>query len=60
MKNFMVVYVVMQTVALLVRLGLLAFADYPRNIETHRATDVFTLIITGGFLVWACLLLNSL
>jgi hypothetical protein len=60
MKSFLVVYVVMQIIALIVRLGLLAFAEYPRTVETNRATDVFTLILTGGFLVWASLLLNSL
>ena len=57
MNKFLIVYVILQSVSLIVRLFLLASADYPRVTENSRGGDVSVLVMTAGFLLWASILL---
>jgi len=57
MKTYLITMICTGAFNVLVRLILLAFADYPRNTEMGRGGDVLALVSATAFLIWAISLL---
>lgn len=53
MQNFLVVYMILQTLAAILRLYYLACGEYPRQSETSSAGEVVQLVVGCAFLFWA-------
>lgn len=58
MKAFIITVLCIHIVGLLVKLGVLAFKDYPYTIEYERWGTVVKVIFTLGWIGWCIYLLT--
>jgi hypothetical protein len=58
MNAYLITSIVLGVIAILVRLGCMAWSDYPRTVTYSRGEDAFLLLVSLGFALWAWHLLS--
>lgn len=53
MKYFIALSIIGNALSILVRVGLIADAEYPRIVKWRRSEDAWQVVISIGMIVWA-------
>jgi hypothetical protein len=58
-RAYVITSLIITGLAILIRMGNLAWSDYPRTVNNSRGEDAFLVLVHFGFLIWAGWLLWS-
>ncbi len=58
MKAYLITMLVLHALAVVARLSMLSFSDYPRTVKNERWEDVLSLVTLSLVLFWTISLLS--